>query len=419
MEIRSFLAMLAKKFWSNHTVNAFLILSFIGFTALWYSEFIISVVTAVAVVISIISYRKGNSRAYNGLFLSLLFILALAILDAVFHIGGKVSGAKLLLAVGMVGVGIASFKVFEDAKRKNLITLFIGMLACVSVINIIAVSGYLTNKEYLDQMLLQSKSIPIPNMHHIHFGIINALVIIGSVGTLVLGVLSRIQRNLTIVLLTICLISFHILSSRTGLVSFYSGTVVTLIVYSIQQKKYKVLFTGVLSMIFLVAGSYTLSSSFQNKISNSIEDINSWGKGDEVNHKSMGMRIEAYKMCLQVLLENPIGVGSDAQSKVQQEMYISQNTVLTKENRVGPHNQFLEFGVKYGWLGVLGILVFLLSLMKLLPQSSAFYFGIVTIILVSLQFESLFERQKSIYFCMTLIPLFYFLLEKRQLNAKI
>lgn len=410
--------MLAKKYWSSYIVNAFLILSFIGFTALWYSEFVISAVTSFGILVSIFSIRKGNLTAYKGLMLSLLFILLLALVDWLVHFGGNISGAKLMLILGMCGVGIASFKVFSDTNKKNLTLLFLGILTCVSVINIIAVAGYLADKEYFDQMLLQSKSIPIPNMHHIHFGIINALVIIGAIGTVFLGIVRDKQRSLTILLSAICLVSFHILSSRTGLVSFYSGAIVTLLVYSIQRKKYKVLFIGLVSMIVLLAGSFMLSSSFRNKISNSIEDVNSWGKGDEVNHKSMGMRLEAYKMCAQILLENPLGVGADAQDRVQQEMYISQNTVLSKENRVGPHNQILEFGVKYGWLGVIGILVFLFFLVQLLPQSSSFYFGVVAIVLVSLQFESLFERQKSIYFCMTLLPLLYFLLKKRQLNAE-
>ena len=150
-------------------------------------------------------------------------------------------------------------------------------------------------------------------------------------------------------------------------------------------------------------------------MANSIEDINSWGEGDEINHKSMAMRIEAYKMSVAVLIENPLGVGAAAQDQILQEMYEKKNTLLYKENRVGPHNQLLEFGVKYGWIGIIGIFVFYLGWLRLLPNTSAFFWGVVVVFLVSMQFESLFERQASIYFSMTLLPLFYHLFRNQQL----
>ena len=63
-------------------------------------------------------------------------------------------------------------------------------------------------------------------------------------------------------------------------------------------------------------------------------------------------------MCIKIIKNNPFGVGAKAQKQVIQETYVKENTPLDIENRVGPHNQFLEFGVKYGWIGIFLLILF-------------------------------------------------------------
>jgi hypothetical protein len=261
-------------------------------------------------------------------------------------------------------------------------------------------------KDFYDALLLQSKSLPIPNMHHIHFGIINACIIALLLGLLITKSLKdKIQFNLAICLLLISVVSFHILSSRTGLLSFYVGILVSMIWYTIQKKSFKAMFLGILIIILSLSMSYYFSDSFRNKIQNSIEDYNSWGKGDEINFKSMAMRMEASKMCIQIIGEYPLGVGAEAQEQVLQATYVKENTPLDMENRVGPHNQFLDFGVKYGWIGMILLFLFFIYLIPIIRKSSFPMIAIVGIIFTSLFFESLLERQTSIFIFSLFIPL--------------
>ncbi len=387
----------------------FLVSIFIGFSALWYSEFLISVSSVVAGLLAIVTFKSSFNTDYKTIVYSVLGLLLLAVIDFAIHIEGFVASAKLLLVLGLVFILIAGFNVFAKATSKQLVGLLMAISIVVLLVNVIAVVGYLNDKEFYDEMLLQSKSIPIPHMHHIHFGIINAFVIIAIAGIIVLNKIQGVYKTSMATVGVLILICFHILSSRTGLVAFYSGSIVSLLVYANQYKSIKTLSIGLIAIIVLGAGSFFLSTSLQNKVANSLEDIRSWGKGDEVNHKSMGMRIESYKNCIAIIAENPLGVGAEMQHQIQQDMYEKRFTVLDLENRKGPHNQMLEYGVKYGWFGITLFIYFITQLIVLLPKTHFAYWGIVTVFIVALQFESLLERQASIYFCMVFLPLLFYI----------
>lgn len=397
--------------WQEKLTHFYLFISFIGFSALWYSEFVVSMATALAGVVMLISIPIVRSSVYKNLFLSTFLIVGLVALHGLFTDFGSTTSAKTLLALGMSFILVASFVMYEIATQKQQLFVLFAIVVVVLIINLISVSGYWANKTYYDQMLLQSKSIPIPNMHHIHFGVINAICILTIVGVWVREKSHTLQPYFLVVGILI-LICFHILSSRTGLLAFYGGSMIALLVYAIRNKAYKVLIIGPLALAILAILAYVSNSSLQSKIDNSIEDIQSWGHDDEINHKSMAMRIEAYKMCAQVIYENPLGVGAEEQDQTQHAMYNKQSTSLTLENRVGPHNQWFEYGVKYGWLGIVLFCIFVVQWFKLLPASSHYFWGIVAVFVISMFFESLLDRQKSIFFSMTLLPLAYHILKK-------
>ena len=78
---------------------------------------------------------------------------------------------------------------------------------------------------------------------------------------------------------------------------------------------------------------------------------------------------------------------------------------------------FLEFGVKYGWIGILALLFFFYQLLILTKQSWFPVLGLVTLLFVAMQFESLLERQASIYTIGLFMPLFIVLFSKNETNG--
>ena len=377
----------------------------LGFISLWLSPFLVSLTTGLSLIYVIANYSYfliHNSLKITYIAIA-VFLLSLG--DILLNGYTTITFSKSLLLLGFVFILASSFMLFSH-KKNSLINFTLIISSVVSLVNIFAITNYLLKKDFYDALLLQSKSIPIPNMHHIHFGIINACIIALLLGLLITKSLKdKIQFNLAICLLLISVVSFHILSSRTGLLSFYVGILVSMIWYTIQKKSFKAMFLGILIIILSLSMSYYFSDSFRNKIQNSIEDYNSWGKGDEINFKSMAMRMEASKMCIQIIGEYPLGVGAEAQEQVLQATYVKENTPLDMENRVGPHNQFLDFGVKYGWIGMILLFLFFIYLIPIIRKSSFPMIAIVGIIFTSLFFESLLERQTSIFIFSLFIPL--------------
>jgi O-antigen ligase len=377
----------------------------LGFISLWLSPFLVSLTTGLSLIYVIANYNYF--LIHNNLKITYIaiavFLLSLG--DILLNGYTTITFSKSLLILGFVFILASSFMLFSH-KKNSLINFTLIISSVVSLVNIFAITNYLLKKDFYDALLLQSKSIPIPNMHHIHFGIINACIIALLLGLLIIkSFKDKIQFNLAICLLLISVVSFHILSSRTGLLSFYVGILVSMIWYTIQKKSFKAMFLGILIIILSLSMSYYFSDSFRNKIQNSIEDYNSWGKGDEINFKSMAMRMEASKMCIQIIGEYPLGVGAEAQEQVLQATYVKENTPLDMENRVGPHNQFLDFGVKYGWIGMILLFLFFIYLIPIIRKSSFPMIAIVGIIFTSLFFESLLERQTSIFIFSLFIPL--------------
>jgi len=399
--------MLDKK-WFSISSKIYLVVAFVGFIALWFSPFVVSLATVISGLLLISHLKSFTALADSRLKLlitSVVVLSLIALLDGVVSGFSSASGSKIGLLLGFLFCFLAGLH-FLKSNKIDLVNYALMLCVAVVVVNVLAITNYFQHKEEIDALLLQSKSIPIPNMHHIHFGIINAIAAILLFGILLMELIDTKQRRLALVLVVIIFISAHILSSRTGLLSLYVSISLGALYYAFSSKNYKPVVFAIIGLMVFSLGAYTLSDSLRNKISNSLEDINSWGQDEEINHKSMAMRIEAYKASSHIVIKHPIGVGANRLDAEMQNSYSALNSPLWEENRIGPHNQLLEFGVKYGWIGIGSIILFLISLFRIGGESSYIYFAFCILVLVSFQFESLLERQASLYFLAVFIPLF-------------
>ena len=377
---------------------------FIGVIGVFFSPFLLSMATAAMLVYILLSFKEVKLVSKKVLLLY-TFPILLVLTDYLRNSDPNAVNQKLLLALGFSIMGIAS--IIQSKKIDSLKVLIFSMILLVVLfIDIRSVWDYLLNKDEIDQLLLQSKSIEIyGGLHHIHFGIINAICICVLSYHLLTNKKWRTFLNIAITLVLI--ICFHILSSRTGLVALYFSVIAVLGLYSIKEKAYMTGLIGLALVIAINIAAYNLSSSFRSKLANSVEDIESWDSPEAINYKSMGMRLEAYKVSLLMLKDKPlIGFGAAEASAQMQAYYESSHTALYKENRVGPHNQFLEYGIKYGLVGVIFLAVFFIYWLSMSFKPMNYYLLLLVLLLfISMQFESLMERQVSIFFTAILFPL--------------
>lgn len=194
-------------------------------------------------------------------------------------------------------------------------------------------------------------------------------------------------------------ISLHIISARTGLLGYWLGILIW-ILFQLRSKSklFKVRPQYVLLGLVVLGALMIQIPSVKNRIRNTQEDLTALWSGGDLNHKSVGQRVEAWKATWGIL-ENKqkafLGVGSAQFESELLASYERQHTSLYISNRIGPHNQTLQWAATYGWpVALLAWGLFIAYLIKLLPWRLVLFVGVP--IIAASMFESLAQRQAGI-----------------------
>jgi len=265
-------------------------------------------------------------------------------------------------------------------------------------IGVSSVIHYFQHRAFYDQMVLESKPIPLySTVYHIEFAVMMGGVVLLMLHGLMQGkvkdVFSRKLLILGVIMLVVCM---HILGSRTGLILLYAGgSMMTLLFLKRQLKQLvKVVLAGL-----LLLGGLTMLPSVQNRIANTIEDLNTTVNGGDVTHQSFGQRWIAWNTAA-AQLKKPLsavmgyGVGVD---DVLRDAYDQLSVRLAERHRIGVHNQWLEGAMQSGWISFLSIL--LLGFFAFGDGSLGGKTGgrsVWLALVMAMMFESLMERQAGI-----------------------
>lgn len=292
---------------------------------------------------------------------------------------------------------IVAFK--KQSEIKSTLLIIFGY--SVYLPGIVSVYNYFSNKALFDQLILESKPLPIEfgyGIYHIQFSILLAIAIVSGVYYCIYNFKQRKNLEfLSIASITLLnLIIIHILSARTGLLSCYAGLMIIAITALRKASKkafISALATGIILPLIMVA----LSTSLRNRISNTVEDFNVVMSHANPNDYSFAMRVEAWKNALDVISRHPLsGVGIGDAEKTLQENFEHFNPIVEKDNRKNPHFQLLESAVQSGLPALILLLVMMLygiiTGLKNTPLSSA----LILLLLIASCFESILERQASV-----------------------
>jgi len=342
------------------------------------------------------SPSKLKTLKSNPLFLIMVLLFVLPVLDI---LKGPEIGPwsdELARKIGVIAIPLAVITHIEVNPKimRTILAAFVITMAGSAGISSVK---YLMDMDAINTALLQSKHVPlIADVHHIYFGLFLA---ISMVVTFWLFRTERAsQKRWWMLLLIVQFVSMQLLSSRTGLIAFYAGVFVMAFVYFVQIKKLQVRIGIAVGLLLLPLVAVVISPSLRHKISNTQEDIAAADTGGEnINFKSFAMRMEAWKMCLELIKEHPlVGVGASNLEKELANKYEESNSVLIEENRVGPHNQFLESTVAHGFVGGLSVLALFLIPLGYAKRLNIFFIGTWAILGTAMMVESLFERQLGI-----------------------
>jgi hypothetical protein len=277
---------------------------------------------------------------------------------------------------------------------------------------LISVFRYLMNYQSVNNALTESGAVPIwdgkslpwiltpdgtskfieSGISHIYFSILQAIAIL-----ICFLYWQKEKRKSWVVLGVLHFLIIHWFMARTGLLALYGSIAVLGIYQALKQGKIKWLLAGAISIFIFLSGGYFLLDGVKNKVKNTSDDLKAVSGEKDINHRSFAMRTEAWKTALRIIAEKPLGTGSGDVHLEMQRQYARDHTKLFKENRIPPHNQYLETAIASGIQGLICLCLALwLFAAEAWKTRNLLSLGITCIIAVSLLFESMLQTQLGI-----------------------
>ena len=338
---------------------------------------------------------QNNSKLNKQIQLVFFVSFGYAILSTILH-GCNFASVipKLLIRLPLVFLpsilGYVIHNKINLAKHWLFFSLPIFWLATTSVIN------YCVHYKFLSQMVLESKPVPIySQVYHIEFSVIVAVVLLGLLIWKIQGKIDELLGThfFFYVIFGGLFIALHVLSARTGILCFWIGLMVILS-KRIKAIGAKYFIWGILgiSLLFFVP-------SVRNRIQNTKEDLTSVVEKKDLNHKSFGQRWEAWRAIVHAGSKSPwFGVGQCNIESSMQASFEELHSELDQENRISPHNQYLQWFIE---LGIVGLLIQLFQYALLFRGmrkhgTQTMLWSVVLALVFSLNFESLLERQSGV-----------------------
>ena len=355
--------------------------------------------------LSIIGLLQFKFREFSKfeIIISLLFVLFFLSSAASFLYSQNTEEAsrKLILKLPILCFPLV-FNALKKIDSKHFVSIVLIGLYAMYLPAIVSVYNYLSNKTLFDQLILESKPLPIEfgyGIYHIQFSILLAISIVFAVYLL----LQRNKWNLSkinvAIISTIGIANFiflHILSARTGLLAMYIGLLIILLPVVLKlpfRNKIIALSLGVTLPLMMFA----ISSSLRNRVSNSLADFEVAWNGKDANDYSFAMRVQAWKNAIQVIKKNPLlGIGIGDADKELQYNFAQMNSSITPANRKNPHFQFLETASQSGLISA--SLYLLIVIVSIFGQSNKNYLlaSMALLLFLASCFESILERQASV-----------------------
>ncbi len=319
--------------------------------------------------------------------------LVLGVLEIINNVDPSDIFKKLLLYLPwfLLPAMTYSFHAYKQYWKRNIV---FWILPTVWII-LASIGYFISDFKFYSQMVLESKPIPLfSKVYHIEFSFLVTIQIFLLWVTLrdysipVFG-----GKKFLWVIWTILVIGIHVLSTRTGVLAFWIGM---FYIFFKQDNTLDIKPQYLIIGLLAVFSAVIYIPSLKNRIVNTWEDISAVVSGDDLNHKSFGQRWEAWQAASVSWSDNFIhGVGSSSLNEAMSEGFEKNNTELNTTNQITPHNQYIQWGLEFGIIGLLTWLFTIFIVFKNNIREKS-WSGLLVIGLIALIFESLFERQAGI-----------------------
>jgi O-antigen ligase len=232
-------------------------------------------------------------------------------------------------------------------------------VAWVFILSVSAMALYMVVQVLLDYptytaLLARGKAVPTPNgILPLSFGLMSAFAVFLAVYMArSVELEARFDQVIAWLCAGVLLLSLHLLANRTGLLCLYGSAALIGCVFAFQAKYRKQVWLGGALLSLVVALGWIALPTLREKLRHGLADIAHFRAGDNLDDWSIGPRLAAADATWQVFLEHPVfGAGLGDVNQAVQDQYLSSSYRLRPENRIGPHNQWLETLAGQGLVG--------------------------------------------------------------------
>lgn len=292
-----------------------------------------------------------------------------------------------------------AFGLLPQCKQKHLDFLGMGLFTLASAGCIYSLSFYFKDQEHVLQGYFFSKLFVTPAYKdHIRFSIFIAWCVIW-----LMFLFRSTQKKIIQIMCVLGMLFFslylHILSARSGLMMLYSFALLYIFFLFLRQQIVK----AVAIIFVLCAGlfvAYQSLPSFRLKMQYAAYNYQEFKNGNRnMGYSDIG-RLVSYQLALKAIQEHPwVGVGA-GDIRTEMKNQFEQHAPQAKpEERIVPHNQFLEVLLVGGILAFAPFLVWLLLPLKKVKRNRvgfyilATWFGLILCMMV----EAMLEVQFGVF----------------------
>lgn len=336
------------------------------------------------------------------------FLLVWLVLVSTFNGWTSDTSRLLLLKLPLLLFPVFAFGLEALNKRH----LYLALTAWVWLLYAAAMASlwvYLGDPSWYHQLVLESKPMPVlARMHHIEFSLFLASSVWAGIALWRMPLVKPtlvLLRRFTILAAGLNLILLHLLSARTGLLAFYTGTGIGL--FLAFRQHWKSLLLGACALMFMLVLAGMLVPSLRNRLINTSEDLQTVTGKQNPNDKSFAQRWEAWKASVYLIEQHPAtGMGMKELAPAMAAAHDSTGSAVLPWNRKMPHNQYLETGVQGGIPAIALLVIWLILLLhRAITRRAFFLLALCCMMLTAFVFESMLEQQSGVLLCTLLLLL--------------
>lgn len=389
--------------WRNNAVFV-LLLTMLG--ALFFSRALLSISMMGLLAVTLVHKQIGRQAKA---FLENRFLVAIALLFVAPMVSGLWSSnteewasvMRIKLPLLFFPLAFAGGWQLSEKQWRWIGYTFLGLTVGATLWSL---AQYLGHMQEVHEGYLRSKIIVTPLKNdHVRFSWMVSVAVLTCLVFLHSSVERFIKTGLVLAAAWMA-VYLHILTARTGLLSFYLIIFLYVAWLLVRWRAQKVAVLGTIVLMALPVLAWLVLPTFQNRVRYMIYDLSHVQEQKYLPGSNDGSRVMSLRAGWDILQEHPLGVGMGDVKDEAYRWYDQNIPGIQASDKIDPSSEWLIYGDALGWIGVLLFtLCMILPLLEQVPRYRFFWVVLNLTAAFSFLFDIGLEGQYGVFLYVFLV----------------